>query len=95
MILPSIDASSTSLELDNVVDNRMDRKVEAVTGLRSAAANAMDVVDEIPGEHTDIHVDSVSNTRIKIKLGNLSTSLLCEGSQRTMAEAVTGTGSPL
>ena len=95
MILPSIDASGTSFGPENSANNRINRKVEAVTGQRSAAGNAMDVVHHIPGGHTDIHVDNVSSTSIKVKFRNRSANLLSEGSQRTMAEAVTGTGLPL
>ena len=48
-----------------IIEDRITKKLEAMAGLHTAGPSTMEarkVVSHIPGGHTDVHVDSVSNT---------------------------------
>ena len=96
MILPFAGASSPFVGLRPDVEGSVKIKVAALTGLHSETSSTeTDVVNHIPGGHTDIHVDTVSKPPIKIKLGALTINLLCEGSQRIMPGTLMVTVLPL
>ena len=74
MIIKWLLDSSSSFSLSHVIEEGINKKVEAMTGLRSSETSASDpaiVMNHLPGgllEH--IHTDLVCNTKVSAEISN-------------------------